>query len=73
MLLRTCLFVGCYTLNIRTVFKTLHLKKRHFQKEVFTLEQGFSNMSLRTPSPEYFVCFPYQTPTIHVMQTLLMS
>ncbi len=37
------------------------------------LKQCFPNLSWRTPSPAHFVCFPYLTHLIHVLQSLLTS
>ncbi len=36
-----------------------------------SLKQCFPNLSWRTPSPAYFVCLPYLTHLIHVLQSLL--
>ncbi len=37
------------------------------------LEQCFPNLSWTTPNPAHFVCLPYLTHLIHVLQSLLMS
>ncbi len=53
-------------------FKISHHNETDLDLHIY-LMQCFPNLSWRTPSPAHFVCVPYQTHPIHVLQSLLTS